>query len=615
MKKRFFALFLSLALTLGVTAPVGASDMGHVGQRRIVACGHDHTAVLKGDGTLWTMGHSGRGQLGNGSTGQSVVPVKVLDQVASVTCGRYETAAIKTDGSLWTWGLTQNRSLSESPGNFLNESTGSMNQTLPYKVMENVAAVSCGWWHTAAIKTDGSLWTWGRNSEGQLGNGIIGDQPSDHSWTDSFAGRPNTNPAPETVFHVMDNVVAVACGETHTAALKSDGTLWTWGSNYGGTLGSSAVPMDEYHPTPTQVLDQVAAVSCGDYFTAAIRTDGSLWMWGANSFNALGNGRVGNVTRPTGDVIQTIPLKVMDGVSAVSCGSHHAAAIKTDGSLWVWGNNDYGQIGNGEAQESYTDPVKVLDNVIAVSCGEYHTAAVTGDGTFYTWGSNLGGELGNGGGGNASYQTAEIPAYPNPIPSRTIYYQTVPAAVMNLNVGGGLPPTTPPAPVGGFRDVLDNDYFADPVVWAVDKGITSGTSATTFGPDATCTTAQILTFLWRASGSPVPTVDNPFSDVDNGDYYASAAVWAYEKGLVSGTSLNGDAPATRAATVTYLWKLAGEPEPQESNPFTDVTGDPRPMVWALEQGITAGTGEATFGPGVICTRGQIMTFLYRDMGA
>ena len=194
-------------------------------------------------------------------------------------------------------------------------------------------------------------------------------------------------------------------------------------------------------------------------------------------------------------------------------------------------------------------------------------------------------------------------------------YKTVSDVLQEYGQGAAGGQTQPSATAGGFSDVAADAYYADPVVWAVDKGITSGTTATTFSPDATCTTAQILTFLWRASGSPAATVDNPFSDVDDGDYYASAALWAYEKGLVSGTSLNGGAPATRAATVTYLWKLAGEPEPQGSNPFTDVTGDSRPMVWAMEQGITAGTGQAAFGPGVICTRGQIMTFLYRDMGA
>ena len=598
MRKKLCVLFLSLALCAGLAVPAGAYDMGHADQLRIVSCGDDHTAVLKGDGTLWTMGHNGRGQLGNGSAEQSAAPVKVLDSVASVTCGRYETAAIQTDGSLWTWGLTQNRSLGQSPGNVLNESLGSMNQTLPFRVMEDVAAVACGWWHTAAVRTDGSLWLWGDNRAGQLGNGIVGDQPSGHSWTDSVAGRPNTEPEPETLFHVMDGVAAVACGETHTAALKRDGTLWTWGSNFWGQLGSPAIPMREDCPTPTQVLDRVVAVSCGDNCTAAVRADGTLWMWGSI---------------PAEPQEQPTPVKVLDGVAAVSCGSHHVAAIGTDGSLWMWGDNRYGQIGAGTEQEEYADPVKVLDGVIAVSCGQYHTAAVTGDGVLHTWGTNISGQLGNGGGGNASYQTAEVPAYPAPIPSRTVYYQTVPAAVMSLAVGGALPPTAPPAPVGGFRDVLDSDYFAQPVLWAVERGVTSGTSAATFSPDATCSTAEILTFLWRASGSPAPAGGS--AAVPAGQYYSDAASWALEQGLTD--AFTADAPATRADTVTYLWKLAGSPDAAPAS-FSDVPAGAdcaRAVAWAVAEGVTSGTGGNAFSPDGICTRGQIVTLLYRALAS
>ena len=131
----------------------------------------------------------------------------------------------------------------------------------------------------------------------------------------------------------------------------------------------------------------------------------------------------------------------------------------------------------------------------------------------------------------------------------------------------------------------------------------------------TCTTAQILTFLWRANGSPAPTINNPFTNVVNDAYYASAAVWAYEKGLVSGSSFEGDTPCTRSATVTYLWKLAEKPVVVAAD-FNDVAADAeyaQAVAWAVQQGITAGTSATTFSPDVTCTRGQIVTFLYRDM--
>ncbi|MCI9027157.1 MAG: S-layer homology domain-containing protein [Lawsonibacter sp.] len=177
-------------------------------------------------------------------------------------------------------------------------------------------------------------------------------------------------------------------------------------------------------------------------------------------------------------------------------------------------------------------------------------------------------------------------------------------------------PTQPTVPtVGGFTDVKKTDWFADPVLWAVEKKITAGTSDTTFSPNADCTTAQILSFLWRANGSPKPTMVNPFSDVKSGDWYADAAAWAYEKGLVSGTAFGGDTLCTRSMAVTYMWKAAGSPSARAAS-FTDVSAGAEyadAVAWAVEQGVTAGTSATTFSPDSVCTRGQIVSFLYRGL--
>ena len=168
-------------------------------------------------------------------------------------------------------------------------------------------------------------------------------------------------------------------------------------------------------------------------------------------------------------------------------------------------------------------------------------------------------------------------------------------------------------PTNHFTDVHENDYFFSPVLWAVGKGITNGTTDTTFSPGRTCTTANIITFLWRANGSPEPSGTNPFSDVNADEYYAKAAVWAYEKGLVFGGSFNGNSLCTRAATMKYLWILAGCPS-GGSNPFSDVPADSDSawaIAWAVAQGVTNGKTDTTFAPDETCTRGQIVTFLYR----
>lgn len=173
----------------------------------------------------------------------------------------------------------------------------------------------------------------------------------------------------------------------------------------------------------------------------------------------------------------------------------------------------------------------------------------------------------------------------------------------------------PKAPL--FADVASSAYYNDAVAWAVEKKITNGTNSYLFSPNATCSNAQIITFLWRANGAPKPASASPFTDVPEGSYYSEAAAWAAEKGIAGGTAFQPNAPCTRAATMEYMWKAAGSPKPEKAASFTDVSAGAsyaQAVSWAVEQGITSGTSAVTFGPGSTCTRGQIVTFLYRAMG-
>ena len=170
----------------------------------------------------------------------------------------------------------------------------------------------------------------------------------------------------------------------------------------------------------------------------------------------------------------------------------------------------------------------------------------------------------------------------------------------------------------GFNDVKPGDYFYDAVNWAVEKGITTGTSATTFSPNASCTRAQIVTFLWRASGSPEPkTASNPFTDVAANAYYCKAVLWAVENGITTGTSattFSPDAPCTRAQGVTFLWRANGSKAASAAASFTDVASDAyyAPAVaWAAEQNVTSGVGNGLFSSDTTCTRAQIVSMLYR----
>lgn len=166
----------------------------------------------------------------------------------------------------------------------------------------------------------------------------------------------------------------------------------------------------------------------------------------------------------------------------------------------------------------------------------------------------------------------------------------------------------PTAAAGGFTDVDANAYYAQAVDWAVDQKITSGTSPTTFSPDQTCTRAQIITFLWRAAGSPEPSVTTDISDISSTDYFYHAVLWAKEHEMFEGTAFQPDAPCTRLMAVDFMWRAAGSPNAAGTG-FSDA--DSPAVRWAVAQGVTAGTSAATFSPNDTCTRGQIVTFLYR----
>lgn len=169
-----------------------------------------------------------------------------------------------------------------------------------------------------------------------------------------------------------------------------------------------------------------------------------------------------------------------------------------------------------------------------------------------------------------------------------------------------------------FKDVRSTDYFADPVLWAYENDITNGISTTNFGPNSTCTRAQVVTFLWRAMGCPeVENVDNPFKDVKEDQWYTNAVLWAVANGVTNGTSATTFSPnesVTRSQTVTFLYRAAKGTQVESDNPFNDIQDGKYyydAVMWAVENGITNGTSQTTFSPNNVCTRGQIVTFLYR----
>lgn len=210
---------------------------------------------------------------------------------------------------------------------------------------------------------------------------------------------------------------------------------------------------------------------------------------------------------------------------------------------------------------------------------------------------------------------------PITIAKECYYWFEIPAQGSYICVKGvaSLPVQPGTGGAADFSDVPEGAYYRDAVNWAVGRGVTSGTSASTFSPNLTCTRGQVITFLWRAMGQPAPAGDNPFRDVSRSDYYYQAALWAYEQGITSGAAPGVFAPnaaCTRAQVITFLWQAEGRPEGGGTAGFADVrSGDyfARAVSWAVSRGITSGTSAGRFSPHQACTRAQVVTFLYQDM--
>lgn len=284
-----------------------------------ISIGFSYTEAIKTDGTLWAWGMNSNGRIGDGTNNGSNSPVRIGNALnwSKVSAGGYHTVAIKTDGTLWAWGF-----------NFYYQISGdgiSKSSPVQFGTETNWASISAGSQYFAGIKKDGTLWLWGSNNYGQLGNETtVGGA---YSPSQVITGGTWSS---------------VSCGDLTTAAIKSDGTLWLWGINYPtGCLGDGT---NINRSSPVQVLTGGTwkTVSGGSQSFNAIKTDGTLWSWGYGDFGTLGNNRGGN------NIYISSPVQVLGGgqwsVSVIA--GMTAAGIKTDGTLWTWGNNTTGQLGN-----------------------------------------------------------------------------------------------------------------------------------------------------------------------------------------------------------------------------------------------------------------------------
>ena len=337
----------------GIVVPV-TTFAGGTNWKQVMSDKRSVGAAVKTDGTLWIWGWNTEGELGvNDISPIRPTPVTTFaggNNWKSVAGGYAFTAAIKTDGTLWTWGRNAFGTLG------INNTTNRSTPVTTFAGGNNWKSVACGAFHTVAIKTDGSLWTWGNNGYGQLG-----------------ANLGNVNiPTPITTFAGGNTWKSVTCGKNHTAAIKTDGSLWTWGFGTSAQLGDNNIINRSTPVTTFAGGNNWKSVGSGWTHTAAIKTDGSLWTWGVNSFGQLGTNDTANRTTPVTTFAGGNNWKQVAG------GNGNTAAIKTDGTLWTWGNGGEGRLGTNNTTSRST-PVTTFaggNNWKQVSCGENHVAAI-----------------------------------------------------------------------------------------------------------------------------------------------------------------------------------------------------------------------------------------------
>ncbi|MCL2680325.1 MAG: hypothetical protein FWF11_02455, partial [Coriobacteriia bacterium] len=330
------------------------------------SAGGTHSLAIRTDGTLWSWGQNNNGKTGLGATlGNQAMPAQVGTDTdwTMVNAGHEHSLAIRSDGTLWAWGLNQHGRTG------LGTTTGS--QATPVQVGTDTdwTVVSAGMDHSLAAKSDGTLWAWGSNSSGRTGLGTT----SDNQLAPAQVGTAT-------------NWSAVTAGGNHSVALQSDGTLWSWGANTSGQTGLGIAFGNQLTPAQVGTATNCTQVSAAANHALAVRSDGTLWAWGSN-----GNGRTGLGTT-TGS--QTTPAQVGTATNwtLVSAGNGHSHAIRADGTLWAWGWNGNGRTGLdtdiGEQDTpaqvgSYTDWILVD----AASSG-HHSLGIRRSGDLWSWGQN-----------------------------------------------------------------------------------------------------------------------------------------------------------------------------------------------------------------------------------
>ena len=555
MPKRVWAYLGGLCLMAAVIAVVWASVAPALSVPTLAAtilahttfdAGGSHNIAIGSDGKLRAWGENTYGGLGDGSTQDRLAPTAIVTvgDWVMVSAGEWHTMAIAADGSLWIWGSNNFGQIGD--GTFGVQTMKS--QPLSLDPGTTWKAVAAGYGHSLAIRSDGSLWSWGYNYNGQLGIGSIGDR--------TIPMRVNYD----------SDWVAIAAGDYHSLALKADGSLWAWGLNDDGEVGDGDI-VDRYAPVRIGTENDWVAIAAGEYSSYGIKADGSLWAWGQNKYGQLADGS--NTNRLAPEIIG----EPFDW-AVVAAGGKHALAIKADGTLWSWGENVRGELGDGTTDMRNTmGQVGTKSDWVAISAGRSHSLAMNSTGELWAWGYNYNGQVGDNTNSERHTPVKVLSGVQPPVTTTTTSTSssttTTTASTSSTSTTSTTESTTTTTTGSAtFTDVPASHPYHDAIVGLTARKIVSGYADGTFHPDEAVTRQQFAKMIVGVMGLKVSEDDwqdahPPFTDLgkDNPsslyphDYIAVAKA----NGLTEGKTATTFAPLaniTRAQMVTMVVRAA-----------------------------------------------------------